>query len=351
MKYKPQIETVLKRYKAFWQKDIYGRPPIRIRFPVPGEGEEEWTVACQRPETYFAYWENIFSQRAELEDDDVPSATVDLGPAFMAGVMGCPVQFGNGTSWSEHTMHDWDKLEELDKIPLDDCNPWVQRMKDLILYFNEKSKGKCAVGVSMLTGPGDIMTALRGPTQVCMDFYVYPEESKRLAEICTKAWIGVSQYQMNLITPLEGGFCDNYNIWTPGKSQYFAEDISTLVSPETYEEFLFPYDCQIADRLEVPWMHVHSAEARLTPEFVKIPGLRAIQIVNDGVAGPTLKEIVPLLKKIQEKHCLLLRKYTMEELEQVLPELSPKGLYIDTQCNSLDESKVILKDWNKRKFN
>lgn len=350
MKYKPNIETALKRYKAFWQKDMYDRPPIRIRFPVPGEGEEEWTEAAQSKESYFAYWENIFRYRAPLEDDDIPSATVDLGPAYMAGVMGCPVQFGNGTSWSEHVFQDWSELDKLSQLPLDDTNPWVMRLKEMIRYFSEQSQGKCAVGVAMLTGAGDIMTALRGPTQTCLDFYTYPEESKKLAQICTDAWIKVSQLQLDIIPAVDGGYCDNYDIWTPGRSQYFADDISTLVSPEIYREFLFPYDCQIADSLEVPWLHVHSAEARLVPEFVKIPGLRAIQIVNDGVAGPPLKETLPLLKQVQEIHSLLLRKYSMEELEEVLPELAPEGLYIDTQCGSLEEAQEILHHWNARKF-
>ena len=29
MEYKPNIDAVLKRYEAFWQKEVYDRPPIR----------------------------------------------------------------------------------------------------------------------------------------------------------------------------------------------------------------------------------------------------------------------------------------------------------------------------------
>ena len=52
MKYKPNIETVLKRYRAFWQKEVYDRPPIRIRYPIPGQSDEDWPAASQSPETY-----------------------------------------------------------------------------------------------------------------------------------------------------------------------------------------------------------------------------------------------------------------------------------------------------------
>ena len=97
MEYKPNIETVLKRYKAFWQKDVYDRPPIRIRYPIPGQSDEDWPAASQSPETYYPYWDNVYRQRVELLDDDVCSATVDMGPGFMGGVMGCPVYFDHGT--------------------------------------------------------------------------------------------------------------------------------------------------------------------------------------------------------------------------------------------------------------
>jgi hypothetical protein len=348
MKYKPNIEDVLKRYKAFWQKEVYDRPPIRVRYPVPGQSDEDWPTASQTPETYYPYWENVYRQRMEFFDDDVCSASVDMGPGFMGGVMGCPVYFDHGTSWSDHCLTDWADLDTLKSVRFDEGNQWIKRLREMIELFKAEGAGKCLVGVAMLTGPGDIMTALRGPTKICMDFYEFPDNVRKLAEICTQAWIAVQQFQMDLIDPLDGGYCDNYSIWTPGRSTYFADDISVLLSPKVYRDNLFDFDCRIAESLETPWMHVHSGGAYLVPEFLKIPGLVAIQIVNDHPAGPTLKEIVPILKRIQKNHCLLLRKYPMNELEEVLPEFSPEGLYIDTQADSLAEAQQILSRWENK---
>ena len=348
MEYKPNIDEVLKRYEAFWQKEVYDRPPIRVRYPVSGQSDEDWPMASQTPETYYPYWENVYRQRKEFFDDDCCSASVDMGPGFMGGVMGCPVHFDHGTSWSGHCLQDWLDLDTFKGVQFDEDNPWVKQLKDMIELFKARARGKCAVGVAMLTGPGDIMTALRGPTDICIDFYESSDRIRELAKICTNAWIAVQQYQMDLIEPLNGGYCDNYSIWTPGRSTYFADDVSVLMSPETYRKHLFEFDCQIAQSLETPWMHVHSGGAYLIPEFLEIPGLVAIQIVNDHPAGPTLQEVVPLLKLIQKNHCLLLRKYAMNELEEILPEFSPERLYIDTQADSLEEAKQILDNWEKR---
>ena len=350
MEYKPDIQNVIRRYKAFWEKSIYDRAPIRIRYPVPGQSDQEWTEACQSPETYFAYHENVFRHRLELMDDALPSATVDLGPGFMGGVMGCNVIFGNGTTWSEHCLKGWSDLDRFDQVAFDDTNPWVKRLKDLIAYFVEKSQGKCAVGLALPLGPGDIMTAVRGPNEFCLDFYTAPDALKKLGEIATRAWIEVTQLQLDIIPPLEGGYCDNYEIWTPGRTSYFANDISVLISADTYREHLLAFDCEVAATLKTPWMHVHSGGARLVPEFLTIPGLKGIQIVNDRPAGPTLKELVPILKEVQKHRCLLLRKYSMAELEEIIGELSPEGLHIDTQCGSLEEAKKILEAWNQRQW-
>ena len=153
---------------------------------------------------------------------------------------------------------------------------------------------------------------------------------------------------MDRIEPLRGGYCDNYGIWTPGRSTYFANDVSCLVSPATYRRQLFEFDGQIAASLDTPWLHVHSGGAYLVPEFLRIPDLVAIQIVNDRPAGPSLRELVPLLEQIQQNHGLLLRKYPLPELEEILPVLSPAGLYIDTQAASRGEARQILEAWNSR---
>jgi len=152
---------------------------------------------------------------------------------------------------------------------------------------------------------------------------------------------------LDRIPAFRGGYVNNYNIWTPGRSTYFANDFSNLISPEQYHEHFFPSDCKVSRSFDTPWLHVHSGGARLVPEFRKIPGLRGIQIVNDRPAGPTAKELLPIFKMIQEKHLLLLRKYNREELEEILPELSIEGLYVDTQADSEDDAHKILDWWEK----
>lgn len=217
--------------------------------------------------------------------------------------------------------------------------------------FAERARGKCAVGIALLTGGADILGFLRGVTEAYIDMYENEKLFSELLYLCTDAWIAVQQLQFDNVPQLYGGYCDNYGIWTPGRSSYFANDLSSCVSADTYRRLMYEQDCRMAAALELPWIHTHSMQLRLIPEFLKIPCLHGLQIVNDGSAGPDVSEVLPYAKMVQQSgKCLILRKYTMEELAPLLPELSPKGLLIDTQCDSLSEAKCIVKDFTAQEY-
>lgn len=345
IEFKPNLDEVLKRYSAFWSKDLLDHPPIRIRYPLDCETGEKWMIAAQGHESHYRYWEEILRHRAQLGDDEIPTATVDLAPGLMPGIMGSEVIFELATSWGSHILKNLDNLDKLPTIISSPDNYWFNDLRNRILVFEKLAAGKCAVGVAMLTGAEDIAAALRGVSEFALDIALEPELSCQLLERCTEAFIEVSQAQMDWITPFYGGYCDNYGIWTPGRSGYFADDFSILVSPQMYNELFLPFDARMASSFACPWLHSHSGQARLIPEFLKIPGLIGIQVVNDYPAGPKLTEIVEQLKMIQKNHCLLLRKYPIEELAQVLPELSPAGLLIDTQCDSFEDAQQVLDRW------
>jgi len=348
MLFKPGMQESLDRLRAFWGKDMLNYPPIRIRYPLDGVSDEEWQESCEKAESHFAYWENLNKQKKQLPDDDLLVAAVYHGPAFMGGVLGMPVIFGKGSSWNEHNFTDYSMLPDLRKHKIDSKNEWINFMREQVLYFTENAAGSFPVGTNLFTGPGDIMGAIRGISEIYLDMILSPEKVTELARICTDAYIKATQLCFDMIPSLEGGYCDYYSLWTPGRSCMIDNDLSVGVSPEVYMDILFPFDCEAADSMDTPWMHTHSAQARLIPEFLQIPMLQGLQIVNDGEAGPSVEELIPMMKLVQKEHCLLLRKFSFDELDLILQEISPEGLYIDTQCDSFVEAEEYLGKWRNR---
>lgn len=351
MLYKPDLSNILNRYRAFWECDVADRPPMRVRFVADSMNDDAWSEAVKTKEGHFAYWENYAQMRADLYDDEVPCAMLDMGPAFMGAILGSPIHFSGGASWGQHIFHSYDQIPQFEAVKFDESNPWVAEWLDRCNYFKEKAAGKFGVGISMLTGAADIFGVIRGVTECYTDMYEDPEGFAHMVQLCADAWIAMQKIQFDNVPSIEGGYVDNYGIWSKGRSTYLADDMSTCVSPEMYGELLAPADGKISSFMEWPWLHTHSAQIRLIPEFLKLPNLKGLQIVNDAPAGPDFKEILPFAQMVQKSgKCLLLRKFTILELEPWLSQLSPKGLYIDTHCTSLSEAKDIISDYSKEKF-
>ena len=357
MEYKKDIKTVIKRYEAFWNKDKLDRIPIRISFPVGSlsasesyyeiktkiKKSEHWEDIVLDPQKHFAYWDRQLKARASLMDDSIPTAPVDFGPALMCGIMGADIFFSNGSSWSKNPLQNWTDLERYN-VNLD--NKWLQKVILTTKYFLEKCEKKFAVGLPNLTGAGDIVTCLRGATQVCLDFYEYPKEIHRLLKKSMESYNKVMDILLDIIPRYFGGTCEGYMMWTPGRGNWLACDLSVMISPDHYRKYIYQYDQEIVDHLDNCWMHVHSGGAYMIGEFIKLNGLKGIQIVNDRLAGPTIKELLPIMKKVQEKYPLILRKYSIAEIKEILPDLSPVGLFIDTQCSSFQEAENMLQEWD-----
>lgn len=351
MKYKPDIEAVLARYRAFWAGDISDRPPIRIRFAQDSIANVDWSEAVQTKETHFQFWEAYAQSRVELFDDEIPTAALDMGTAFAPWVLGASIHFSAGASWNTHIITCHDDINKLNAVKYDITNPAIASYLERADYFRKMACGKMAVGIAMLTGGSDIAGSVRGLTQSFIDMYENEALYRDLLHVCTTAWIRIQALQFDTVPALAGGYCDNYGMWTPGRGAYFASDLSCGISNALYRRLLYEEDCRISRSLTHPWFHAHSIQARLIPGFLEIPGLIGLQIVNDGDSGPGFDEVFPYAKMVQEYgKCLILRKYSIDELKPYLPHLSSRRLFIDTQCNTLDDAKEVLRDFSGQKY-
>jgi hypothetical protein len=74
----------------------------------------------------------------------------------------------------------------------------------------------------------------------------------------------------------------------------------------------------------------------------ELPRLQALQILP-GAGKPSPLYYMDVLKKVQSKGKNLHITIAAEEVEIALSELSSKGLFIDTHCDTEEEAKYLLK--------
>jgi len=120
-------------------------------------------------------------------------------------------------------------------------------------------------------------------------------------------------------------------------------DISVMLSPELFDEFVLDELVTQSDIIEYPCYHLDGREQlRFLDKFLGIKKLRMIQYTF--VAGqPSPPEQIEALKKIQKSGKLLLVIIRPQHVKPLLENLSAKGLFINTSCRNPEEADQIFR--------
>ncbi len=265
-----------------------------------------------------------------LDDELVWGAPPIPGIPWSEAILGCPVHQSSESMslWAECWLKDWDDMERV--LPLS-ANPWFLKLLELTEAFVKNAAGRYPVTMTVLKGPSEIMTAMRGYEQLCLDFYDAPKEVHRLASFCTDIWIEVARRLFEIIPSFEGGYAaPRLEVWAPGQLVRFEEDAVILFSSSTYREFIREYDRRIASSFDYALMHTHSGDSKFIEDLLDMEELPAIQVTIDP-NGPPYKELIPVLRRVQEAGKVLIVTHELRDVDLniLAAELSPNGLVLE----------------------
>jgi len=354
---KPGWDRSLERWRAFWNGELADRPPVII-YQMAAFASDIASVEAEvaAPNAVLAHQmayydpaqnldllekaERGLADHAQMPDDMPPALVAGGGVHFTGAVFGTPLRVTANMLTPEPIIQDW---SELASLRYDPQNPWVQRALTLARQLVARSGGRYAVAPGLIEGPSDVCAALRGITRLAGDLYEYPAEVARLAAKGAEAWRSYAEALFSLIPLYDGGTVTQWNLWAPGRAAALQEDFCTIISPQQYRRFFLPLDRELARSVDLLWVHVHAGAIHLVDELLTIEEIRGIQIVHDGIASPPLQRVLPVMRRVQERgKCLIVRKYSPEELESILPYLSPRRLAIDTYCATPAEAQHWL---------
>lgn len=125
-------------------------------------------------------------------------------------------------------------------------------------------------------------------------------------------------------------------------------------SRKRFEEFVVPSLLREAAFLDRAIYHLDGAEQIAHLDLIlEIEGIQGIQWQPKPVEDPQTglfcqnqgsEEWFPLYRKIQERGKNLVLLYVpSEDIEKLLGNLSSRGLFISTNCNSEEEARDLLK--------
>lgn len=284
--------------------------------------------------------DRLYELHEQAGGDFIFSAAPFFGIPWVEAALGCGVvadhQAGSTrsvppASFAEHPV-----------IPqFSEKNPWVAKMLEFIPALSARSGGRYPVGVTLMRGVSDLLSALYGASDFVYRMTDEPDEVRDVVAALTEFWIAFGRSLLEHLPLFHGGTGSFlYNLWCPGKMIWLQEDAVALLSPALYEEFILPADQRIATAFEHTVMHLHPT--RLIPTR-QLAGSRlaAIELHIDH-DGPRAAALEPHYRTVLDtKPLLIWGDVTEADLEFILTKLPHAGLAVNIAAGSVEEAERL----------
>ncbi|MBG0770892.1 MAG: hypothetical protein H0S82_04245 [Anaerolineaceae bacterium] len=284
MKFRPDLEAVIDRYRQLYQSREPGSILIHVFVPPAGTipydlRDYQFPDPAENARYLRAYIDNricFLNGRLGVMDDYVPDIYIHHGIAAQSAyIAGKPI-IGEDTSWAEPVILDWKDLESL---TVSSENVWFRLLCQTAEIFAEELGGQVGLPTFYHYSPLDMANALRG-NQLFFDFSDSPEQVRRLLDFCTHAII----YLEEQLWPICGDLLEGaplWGSWVPGHALMMSEDIADLCRTEYYSTWAAPWTQQVIDRYDGALIHNHSKGLHLQKMIGGLKGLQILQVSED----------------------------------------------------------------------
>jgi hypothetical protein len=285
-------------------------------------------------------YEQMYEVATELGQDAFWAAEPFTGIPWMEAILGCEIVAGEESFISRPWM---ESLDDIDKISFDPNNPWLLKYLEFTRKLVELSNGRFPIGMPIMRGPADIVGAIMGQVEMVLALVDECERMKEFFLRVTNVFLRVISAQNELIPPFLGGTALGfYHVYCPGPSIWYQEDLSAIMSPALYREFLTEPERMICAGHDFTAIHLHPASFFLLDDLLAKEDLKAIE-VNKDVGGPSIKEMLPSLRKIKEKKCLILwGDLDADDIRCLQENLTASGLFLFLIAPDMKTARELL---------
>jgi hypothetical protein len=368
---KRDLDEIYHRNNAFLNKDEIDRPLIGIHIWGPEYKrlykETNKTITDKGEinpddiitENFLKDVNRIIAMNEEIGGDVFWSVAPYFYIPWMEAIIGCPVYSTETTFYAEAYIDDWDNFFNKE-IDLSKNNKWLSKLLELQSALVEYLGLNYPVSSStLLRGPVDMIAASLGQTRMPLELYDNPDKIEKACSLYSNVFIEVAKLQNEIAS--KSKFNSNtlgaYGIWTKNVCQYLQDDAMASVSPNFYKQLILKNHAKIINNFYSIFYHVHPISLFVIDELLKMERVSIIELNREPEAtGPTIVELLPTFRKIQENNKCLLINFTQsavsldvfkEEVELICKNLSYKGLCIYAMVDDINDGVKKMKIINE----
>lgn len=318
MKYKKNWEEAKVKWGNYWKQQNTGRPLMCViarkpeveKFsggkPVEGGCKD---IICQglfynlpeklkwkSMEDKYQNAEQIvgryrhFCETHEFLGESFPNLNVDFGPGSLAAYLGSDISFKEDTIWFHPCIEDWD---DVPAFRFDPENPWFQKHLALVKRCRELAGDDFYVDMPDLMENLDVLASLKNAQELLCDMLEDPDSIKERVRQVDDIYYEYYDRFYDTIKDTEGGNAYTvFQIWGPGRTVKLQCDLSAMISPDYFRDFVQESLRRQAQGADQVLYHLDGPQAiRHLDALMEIEEIDALQWTS-GDAGPdgTLEE-------------------------------------------------------------
>lgn len=335
--YQPNFCEITHRFQAFWNRSN-ARPlvwaevpkdpsqpiaradhPLTLRYYRATRGEWKQHMAC------IDHWlENTL-----FMGEAIPFYAPDFGPDQFAAFLGASLEYSDTnpeTNWVEPILENLEGYEPV----LDETNKIWVGVRQYAAALAEHASGRYLIGACDLHSNIDALSALRYPSNLCMDLMDCPEQVERISAAIRKLYLPIYEalYQASGFTA-QTGTLGWGPFWTPGRFAVVQCDFSCMVSNDDFRQHMLPGIEEEAAYLDRCMYHLDGPGAlRHLDDVLSVKDIDVLQWVSGAGQKPMWQWTEVLKKGLAAGKALHIYDITAEQVKQVHAELkSPNCLY------------------------
>ncbi len=345
MKYKPNWADARERLTALWQGRHLGRPCLTVMapsganvpVPVADSAEDYWLDADYQVQATLAHVANTY-----WGGEAMPSRLLMGGWVFCYGAQ---PHFDWGTIWHDPVPLDWDNPPALN---LDWSDPYIQQyVRAYQAVVDAAGWDDFMVGFPCTLPGNDLLVALISNDQFLINLVDRPAWMREAILTIGRHQIEVMHFFREMASKTHAfpwGNCGWMTLWGPESYIATQSDVSCMLSPEMFDEFVLPELDLLAAHFGHMWYHLDGSRAfQHLPRLLSLEYLRIIQFVPEPDVPPNGPEWLDLYRTIQAAGKAVHISVPVADVEPLVRALDPGLLCLETWVSSPDEADALLR--------
>lgn len=350
MLYQPNWEELKPRYAAWWAREEIEGPLLIVHAP-----REKPLVAVKPPKpdpTPEERWLDIEYRLTEAEwrfahtyyaGDAFPWFDTNLGPGSLAIHLGSSPIFDHSTVWYSRAFEDITTAQ----IPAYNPNEryWkinTEMARQGMAYFHDKA----LVSFPDLIENLDTLASLLGTEPLLTALIDFPQHVHRLQEAVLARYFDYYDAFEQIIRDEDGGTVFSaFHIWGIGRTCKLQCDISCMINPQQFNEFVLPYLERQCQRLDNTIYHLDGVNAiKHLDAICTLSNLNAVQW-TPGAGQPHAADPqwYPLYRKVLNSgKGVLVLGVPPESVQPLVEAIGTRGVLVSTSTRSVEEADALV---------